>query len=182
MQILRPSTTAIKRHVWPIGLLTPGLNLDLAVKLLPTPTVTGKLYRARPGKCVPGGINALVRWQYCNISCSKAFTTHAARVKAGTCGAPPLWIVLWRSDVACQSAAFISTYCIAECTSMCHCAWSWKDSGSQQSECGDVAGGEEAVTARSPPSSCSNTNTHSLVHGGGVGPLWITQFPHFLFS
>lgn len=30
MQILRPSSAAIKRHVWPIGLLTPGLNLDLA--------------------------------------------------------------------------------------------------------------------------------------------------------
>lgn len=64
---------------------------------------------------------------------------------------------------------FISIYCIAGCTSMCHCARSWTDSGSQQSERGAVAGGEEAVTARSPPSSCSNTNTHSLVHGGGLG-------------
>lgn len=31
MQILPPSSAAIKRHVWPIGLLTPGLNLDLAL-------------------------------------------------------------------------------------------------------------------------------------------------------
>lgn len=49
---------------------------------------------------------ALCRWQYCEISCTKAFTTQAARVKAGTCGVPPPWIVLWRSDVACHSAAW----------------------------------------------------------------------------
>lgn len=77
-----------------------------AVKLLPTSTMTGKLYRARPGKCVSGGISALVQWQYGNISCTKAFTTHAARVKAGTCGALPPSIVLWRSDVACHSAVW----------------------------------------------------------------------------
>lgn len=60
---------------------------------------------------------------------------------------------------------FISTYCAAGCTSMCHCARNWTDSGSQDSVCGAVAGGEEAATACSPPSSCSNTNTWTV----GVG-------------
>lgn len=60
---------------------------------------------------------------------------------------------------------FISTYCAAGCTSMCHCARNWTDSGSQDSERGAVAGGEEAATACSPPFSCSNTNTWTV----GVG-------------
>lgn len=62
---------------------------------------------------------------------------------------------------------FISIYCAAGCTSMCHCAGSWTDSGSQESERGAVAGREEVATAHSPPSSCSNTYTHSLVDGWG---------------
>lgn len=66
---------------------------------------------------------------------------------------------------------FISIYCAAGCTSMCHCAGSWTDSGSQESERGAVAGREEVATAHSPPSSCSNTYTHSLVDGWGLSAL-----------
>lgn len=55
--------------------------------------------------------------------------------------APPPWTILWRSDVACHSLARSpASFCAAGCTSMCHCARSWTDPGSQESRRGALSG------------------------------------------
>lgn len=55
--------------------------------------------------------------------------------------APPPWTILWRSDVACHSLAWSpASFCAAGCTSMCHYARSWTDSGSQESRRGALSG------------------------------------------
>lgn len=167
---------------WPIGVLTPGLNLNLAPSnCCLIPQWLAEFAGKRREKWVPRGIKTLVRRQYCNISCNKALqhilpesrlAPAARRLRESACGAQ-LSHVTQRRDRA-RVYLYILCSWVYQHVSLCPKLNRIWLTGERARSCHNRGGSRDCS-----PSFVMQQHKHAVLWTVG-GAACMNQFPHSL--